>query len=57
MNKSYERIERIEYLKHKANHAKDELIFIADRLYEEGATGEAKSLETIIGKLEAWQNK
>lgn len=40
-----------------ANAAKDRLMSIRDSLYEAGAIQKAKSLETIIGKLETWQNK
>lgn len=40
-----------------ANVAKERLIEILDKLYEVGAIRKAKSLDTIIGKLEMWQNK
>ena len=49
--------ERIESLKSDANSAKERLMNIAQELYQERAIREAKSLETIIAKLEAWQNK
>lgn len=54
MKKNYEEIEQ---LKSEASVAKERLMQIADKLYNEGAIREAKSLETIIGKLEEWQNK
>lgn len=41
----------------EANMAKERLMRIADKLYEAGAIRQAKSLETIIKKLEIWQNK
>ena len=49
--------QRIESLKAEANNAKYKLMDIAEKLYQEKAIREAKSLETIITKLEAWQNK
>lgn len=49
--------EKIESLKADANNAKNKLMEIAEKLYQEKAIREAKSLETIIAKLEAWQNK
>lgn len=44
-------------LKYDANSPKEELMRIAAELYDIGAVREAKTLETIIGKLEAWQDK
>ena len=41
----------------EANTAKGRLISIVRKLEEGGAIRQAKSLETIIGKLETWQNK
>lgn len=52
--KNYDEIMR---LKLSANTAKERLMDIASRLEELGGIREAKSLETIIWKLEAWQNK
>lgn len=49
--------EKIHRLKFDANSAKERLMQIASRLYDEGAIREAKSLETIIWNLEVWQNK
>lgn len=49
--------EKIARLKEDANTAKEKLISIAQQLYQEGAIRESQSLETIIGKLEQWQNK
>ena len=52
--KNYEEIQKI---KEEANTAKDRLIRAMDELREMGAIREANSLETIIIKLEQWQNK
>lgn len=49
--------EQIEELKEEANVAKDRLIRIMYELEDIGAIREARSLETIIEKLEIWQNK
>ena len=49
--------QRIEQLKSDANAPKHKLMEIADKLYEYGAMREARSLETIIARLEIWQNK
>ena len=54
MKKNYEEIEE---LKRSANVAKHRLIDIMYELEEIGAYREAHSLETIIEKLEIWQNK
>jgi uncharacterized protein YkuJ len=45
------------HLKREANHAKSDLIRLLTRLEGIGATGAASQLNTIIGRLEAWQNK
>ena len=47
----------IERMKSEATSPKERLMDIANRLEECGAIREASSLMTIIGKLEAWQNK
>lgn len=47
----------IEQLKSDANAPKHKLMEIVDKLYACGATREARSLETIIARLEIWQNK
>lgn len=50
--------EEIEYLKgHEVNKPKHELMAVMETLEELGAIREAKSLGTIIAKLEAWQHK
>ena len=49
--------EIIENCKYKANSAKDQLIHIMCELEEAEAIRAAKSLGTIIEKLETWQNK
>jgi hypothetical protein len=49
--------EEIEKLKSEAETAKFKLIQILHDLESIGAVKEAKSLETIIIKLEVWQNK
>lgn len=46
----------IEQAQDKANSPKEKLMQVADELYEIGAIRKAKSLETIIEKLEKWQN-
>lgn len=50
-------IVKIYDLKDDANVAKERLMEIADELREAGGIREANSLETIIWKLEVWQNK
>lgn len=50
-------IEEIRRLKLNADTAKDRLISIASDLESVGAVRESKTLYTIIGKLEYWQNK
>lgn len=48
-----------EVLRHyqcEANPAKERLMDIASRLEEAGLVRQAQSLETIIWRLEAWQN-
>lgn len=48
----------IEHLKdYETNKAKSHLMNIVDQLMEAGAIREAKSLDTIIKKLETWQHK
>lgn len=49
--------EQTEELKEEANVAKDRLIKIMYEIEDIGAIREARSLETIIEKLEIWQNK
>ena len=49
--------EAIEQATYEANSAKAQLIHIMDELEEAGAISKAKSLGTIIEKLENWQNK
>ena len=46
----------IDHYQLEANSPKDDLMKIAARLYEAGAIRKAKSLETIIEKLEVWQH-
>lgn len=50
-------MERIEEIKYDANAAKERLVRIAEELEAIGAIREAKSLMTIVYKLEIWQNK
>lgn len=47
----------IRNLQMDANVAKERLMRIADELREIGAIRKANTLETIIEKLEIWQNK
>lgn len=56
MTKDEKRAE-IEHIKKEACTAKDRLGYLYCKLDEIGAVREAKSLLTIIYKLEAWQNK
>lgn len=51
------RREDIGKIKSDVNPAKDRLIRIMYELEDLGAIREAHSLETIIEKLEIWQNK
>lgn len=51
------RREEIERIKADINPAKDRLIRAMYELEDLGAIREAHSLETIIEKLEIWQNK
>lgn len=50
-------MERLNELQGKANKAKNALIDLEWELREAGFERKANSLSTIIGKLEAWQNK
>ena len=52
-NKKMEAIEQAQY---DANSPKENLMRIVDELYEVGAIRKAKSLETIVEKLEIWQH-
>lgn len=55
-----ERVKRdlaIEQGQRDANTPKERLMEIANKLEEEGAIRQARSLETIIARLEEWQNK
>ena len=52
-----EKVDAIYRAKSDANTAKDRLISIEYELRDIGAIREANSLSTIIGKLEAWQNR
>ena len=51
------KLEVIRKAQDEANTAKNRLIDITYELLEVGAVRQAKSLETIIGKLEAWQHR
>ena len=52
-----EKFIEVQILKGDANVAKERLMRIASHLHEIGANKEANSLETLIEKLEIWQNK
>lgn len=52
-----EKRKEIELLKSSANEAKDRLVRIMYELRSIGSNREANSLETIICKLESWQNR
>lgn len=47
----------VQRIKSEINPAKERLMRAADELREAGAIRDANSLETIIEKLEIWQNK
>lgn len=49
--------EQIQRIKEDANGSKEKLIYLVYRLRDAGGNREANSLESIISKLEAWQNK
>lgn len=48
---------QIQVLKKEANAAKSKLLRIMDELRDIGALREANGIETVIAKLEAWQNR
>ena len=50
-------IPEIERLKDDATPAKERLMIIAQKLEEAGGVREAKSLWTLVEKLEKWQNR
>ena len=52
-----EKFIEVQILKGDAYVAKERLMRIASHLHEIGANKEANSLETLIEKLEIWQNK
>lgn len=52
-----EKHEKIESIKSDANEAKSRLIDLMYELRDIGANREANSLETIVCKLEVWQNR
>ncbi|MBO5969209.1 MAG: hypothetical protein J6S14_12010 [Clostridia bacterium] len=52
-----ERRSTIEHIKKEACTPKHRLMELLDKLIEIGAVSEAKSLESIIWKLEVWQNR
>ena len=56
MTKDEKRAE-IAHIKNEACSPKSRLMELASRLEELGAIRESKSLESIIWKLEIWQNK
>lgn len=53
-NKRQEELKKITM---EANEAKDRLYKIVYELQEEGFDGKAKSLMTIIYRIEEWQNR
>ena len=56
MNKQEKR-DYIEHIKREACTPKSRLMELAEKLGEAGAVRDQKSLESIIWKLELWQNK
>lgn len=57
MMKKEEKLKEIQRIKNDINSRKSDLINFMFQLEEIGAIREAKSLGTIISKLEEWQNK
>ena len=57
MTRKEKRDEAIRTAQNEAEKAKMRLLQIMGELEEAGAIRQAKSLETIIARLEAWQNK
>ena len=49
--------EQIQRIKEDANGSKEKLMDLVYKLRDAGGNREANSLESIISKLEAWQNK
>ena len=56
MNKAEKR-DYVDHIKREACTPKSRLMELAFKLEEVGAVREQKSLESIIWKLELWQNK
>ena len=56
-NQSSKRRHKINVMQTEANEPKMHLIGIRNKLEEIGAIRQAKSLNTIIARLEAWQNR
>lgn len=52
-----EKEKAIQYQKNRVNAEKSRLMDIASALEELGAIREAKSLKTLIGRLEEWQHR
>jgi len=50
-----EKREELQHLRGEVNHPKHELITLARRI-EEISPRKARTLDSIIGRLEAWQN-
>lgn len=48
--------EAINTAKYEAEDVRFELLAICDMLRENGAIGEASSLEEIVSKIDEWQN-
>lgn len=49
--------EEINNIKSEANHAKESLMSLEEKLIDIGAIKEAEQLNKIIMKLEIWQNR
>ena len=52
-----EKLSAVRYQKSRANEAKSRLMDIASALEDIGAIRDAKSLKTLIWKLECWQHR
>lgn len=48
--------EAMDSVQYEVNTIKDKLLTICYKLEEKGAVGKAKSLYTIVGRLEQWQH-
>ena len=52
-----EKAEAIRHIKDEANEPKNALMRLRNALIDAGAYRQARSLDTIIGRLEDWQHR